>query len=99
MLKEESQGLSCNILSKDLRLECSKDSVNTACCLVDQHKVCELHNDQALPPVCLPSVPLTSLYVTKFPRSSPSVFASDQKLKQPGNKARLALLHGLHYLQ
>ena len=69
--QEESQGLSCNILSKDLRPERSKDSVNTARCLVDQHKVCELHNDQALPPVCLPSVPLTSLYVTKFPGLPP----------------------------
>ena len=47
---------SCNILSKNLGQECSKGSVNTACCLVDSRLINMHYNDQAPPSVCLPFV-------------------------------------------
>ena len=53
------------------------------------------YNNWAPPPVCLPSVYLTSLHMTKFPRPSLSVFAyvSNQKLEPewPGNEAKQSM--------
>ena len=79
VLDKEPQGLSCTILSKIFRLECSKGNVSIVCCLiVDQHKVCEIHNNQALPlRMCLPAVHLTSLHVTKSLRPSPVCFDTE----------------------
>ena len=84
MLHEESQGHSCNILSKDLRLGCLKDSVNTAHCSVDWGWFVN-YNNRALP-LCV--------YIPSGAHDGPSLFvlhtASDKIWVQgrPGNKAK-----------
>ena len=84
---KEPQGPSCNILSKDLRLECSirNSSVNTACCSVELWPK---------PPNFLLSVYLMLSHVMKFPRPSPSGLCTievikDWRWKWPGNEANV----------
>ena len=74
---KEPRGPSCNILSKDLRLECSNrnSSVNTACCSVELWPK---------PPNFLLSVYLMSSHVMKFPRPSPSGFCTIEVIKIGG---------------
>ena len=76
MTNEESCGPSCNILSKNLRLLRSKDSVNTAHCSVDLRLINAKfvsYNGWALPPSRLPSRLPEVTYMTLSPRPSPSV--------------------------
>ena len=72
------------ISSKDLRLECSKDSINTQLfgrLKVDQHKVCELQRSDTtlrLSSLCLPDVIIHDLNIPGF--LPPFLLtASDQK--------------------
>ena len=73
-----------NIWSKDWRLECSKGSVNQYSLLFDRLRLISKkfmsYNNQVPPPMCLPSVYLTSSHMIKSSRSSLSIYAY-QKLE------------------
>ena len=80
-----------NIWSKDWRPECSKGSVNQYSLLLDRLRLISKkfvsYNDQVPPPMCLPSVYLTSSHMIKSSRSSLSIYAY-QKL-EPGRSWEL----------
>ena len=59
------EALLCNVLSKDWRLERLQASVNTTRCLVHAGLINALYSNQAPPTMCLPSVYLKQLHVTK----------------------------------
>ena len=74
-------------LSDNLRLQHSKDSVNTVCCPVDSRLInAEFvsYNDWSPPPSRLPSHLPDVTHVTLSPRPSPSVFAYSMWSKTGG---------------
>ena len=93
---EESLSPSCNILSKNLKMCHSKDSVNTVCCPVDSRLInAEFvsYNDRAPPALCLPSRLPDVTHVTLSPRPSPSVFAYSMRSKTGGGNGLGTRLH------